>query len=207
VIRGPGLEYERYDPVFFTGDAADSLRSPERPGLMLGGEIAVPKQRVLIAGATGYLGKFIVKELKSRGYWVRALARDARKIEPLKQSVDDLFVGQATQPVTLSGICKGIDIVISCLGITRQKDGLTYMDVDYQGNKNLLDEALGENVPRFMYISVFNADRLRHLEIVRAKEKFADELKAAGLDHIIVRPNGFFSDMQEFFNMARSNFL
>jgi len=163
----------------------------------------VPKQRVLIAGATGYLGKFIVKELKNQGYWVRALSRDTRKIESVGQYNDDLFVGQATQPETLSGICKDIDIVISSLGITRQKDGLTYMDVDYQGNKNLLDEAIKENVSRFIYISVFNANKLRHLEIVKAKEKFADELKAADLGHIIVRPNGFFSDMKEFFNMAR----
>jgi uncharacterized protein YbjT (DUF2867 family) len=166
-------------------------------------ENPLPNQRVLIAGATGYLGRFIVRELKGRGYWVRALSRDDRKIEPVRQSIDDVFIGQATQPETLRGICKDIDIVISSLGITRQKDDLTYMDVDYQGNKNLLNEAMEENVSRFMYISVFNANRLRHLEIVKAKEKFADELKAADLEHVIVRPNGFFSDMQEFFNMAK----
>lgn len=161
------------------------------------------KQRVLVAGATGYLGKFIVTELKSHGYWVRALTRDTRKIETVRQYIDDLFIGQATQPETLRGICKDIDIVISTLGITRQKDGLTYMDVDYQGNKNLLNEATEENVSRFMYISVFNANKLRHLEIVKAKEKFVDELKEADLEHIIIRPNGFFSDMTEFFNMAK----
>ena len=163
----------------------------------------VTKQRVLVVGATGYLGKFVVTELKSHGYWVRALSRDTRKIEPVRQYIDDLFIGQATQPETLRGICKDIDIVISSLGITRQKDGLTYMDVDYQGNKNLLNEAIEENVSRFMYISVFNANKLRHLKIVKAKERFADELKEANLKHIIIRPNGFFSDMQEFFNMAK----
>jgi nucleoside-diphosphate-sugar epimerase len=140
-------------------------------------ENAVPKQRVLIAGATGYLGRFIGKELKSRGYWVRALSRDTRKIEPVRQYIDDLFVGQATQLETLSGICKDIDIVISSLGITRQKDGLTYMDVDYQGNKNLLDEAIKENVSRFMYISVFNANKIRHLEIVKAKGILGTSIK------------------------------
>ncbi len=33
------------------------------------------KQKVLVARATGYLGGFVVKEFKSRGYYVRALAR------------------------------------------------------------------------------------------------------------------------------------
>jgi uncharacterized protein YbjT (DUF2867 family) len=161
------------------------------------------KQRVLVAGATGYLGKFIVKELKSQGYWIRVLSRDKQKIEPVKQYVDEVILGEAAKPQTINGLCKNIDIVVSSLGITKQKDGLTYMNVDYQASRNLLDEALNDNVKKFMYISVFNSDKLRHLEIVKAKEKFAQELKDAGIEHIIIRPNGFFSDMTEFFKMAK----
>jgi uncharacterized protein YbjT (DUF2867 family) len=76
------------------------------------------------------------------------------------------------------------------------------MDVDYQANRNVLNEALIDNVKTFMYISVFNSDKLRHLEIVKAKERFGQELKKAGIEYIIIRPNGCFSDMTEFFNMA-----
>jgi uncharacterized protein YbjT (DUF2867 family) len=160
------------------------------------------KQRVLVVGATGYLGKFIVKELKSQGYWVRALSRDNQKIESVKHYVDEVVLGEATKSETINGLCKNIDIVFSSLGITKQKDVLSYMDVDYQANRNVLDEALIENVKTFMFISVFNSDKLRHLEIVKAKERFALELKEADIEHIIIRPNGFFSDMTEFFNMA-----
>ena len=152
----------------------------------------VTKQRVLVVGATGYLGKFVVTELKSHGYWVRALSRDTRKIEPVRQYIDDLFIGQATQPETLRGICKDIDIVISSLGITRQKDGLTYMDVDYQANMNLLQEALISGVKKFIYVSVLNGESLRHLKICDAKEMFVEQLKKSGLDYCIIRPNGFF---------------
>jgi len=160
------------------------------------------KQTVLVVGATGYLGKFIVKELKSQGYWVRALSRDNQKIESVKHYVDEVVLGEATKSETINGLCKNIDIVFSSLGITKQKDGLSYMDVDYQANRNVLDEALIENVKTFMFISVFNSDKLRHLEIVKAKERFAQDLKKADIEHIIIRPNGFFSDMTEFFNMA-----
>ena len=160
------------------------------------------KQRVLVVGATGYLGKFIVKELKSQGYWVRALSRDNQKIESVKHYVDEVVLGEATKSETINGLCKNIDIVFSSLGITKQKDGLSYMDVDYQANRNVLDEALIENVKTFMFISVFNSDKLRHLEIVKAKERFTQDLKKADIEHIIIRPNGFFSDMTEFFNMA-----
>jgi uncharacterized protein YbjT (DUF2867 family) len=162
-----------------------------------------PKQRVLVAGATGYLGKIVVKALSKQGYWVRALSRNHHKIDPVKPYVDDVFIAEVTRPETLRGICKDIDIVFSSLGITRQKDGLTYNDVDYQGNKNLLDESLAENVSKFMYISALNADKLRHVKILMAKEQFVDELKTADIEHIIIRPNGFFSDMAEFINMAK----
>jgi len=70
----------------------------------------VKNQRILVVGATGYLGKFIVKELKKRGYWVRALSRNNHNIEPIKQHVDEVVLGEATKPETIKGLCKGIDI-------------------------------------------------------------------------------------------------
>jgi uncharacterized protein YbjT (DUF2867 family) len=93
--------------------------------------------------------------------------------------------------------------VISSIGITKQKDGLTYMDVDYQANINLLDEAKRNGVKKFIYVSVLNGEKLRNLKICEAKEKFVDELKNSGLDYCIIRPNGFFSDITEFYNMAK----
>jgi uncharacterized protein YbjT (DUF2867 family) len=164
--------------------------------------IGIP-QRVLVAGATGYLGTFVLKELRRQGYWVRALSRDRRKMELIREYVDEVVLGEATIPESIRGICKDIDTVFSSLGITKQKDGLTYMDVDYQGNRNILNDAMAESVSKFIYISVFNSGQLGHLEIVKAKEKFVEELKKADIRHMIVRPNGFFSDMSEFFKMAQ----
>lgn len=44
--------------------------------------------RVLVVGATGYIGKFVVKELVSRGYQVVAFAREKSGVGG-KQSMDD----------------------------------------------------------------------------------------------------------------------
>ena len=66
-----------------------------------------------------------------------------------------LLEAQVTQPETLKGICENIDVVISTVGITRQKDDLTYMDVDFQSNVNLIEEAKKGGVKKFIYISVF----------------------------------------------------
>jgi len=159
--------------------------------------------KVLVAGATGYLGQYLVKELKKRGYWVRVLIRkeDQRNIF---DNVDEYFKAEVTKPETLEGITKGIDVIFSTIGITRQKDGLTYMDVDYQGNLNLLNEANKDGVKSFIYVSALNGNNLKHLKIFEAKEGFVDQLKNAGLDYTIMRPNGFFSDMADFLQMAKS---
>ena len=168
-------------------------------------------KRILVAGATGYLGGFVAEEFKSQGCLVRVLVRDPEKLgrfkgevdEIVQGEVDEIVQGEVTDPASLAGICDQVDVVFSSIGKTRQKDHLTYMDVDYQGNLNLLREARKAGVAKFIYVSVFNAQKLEHLEIVRAKLRFEKELKASGLDYVIIRPNGFFSDMLEFLEMAK----
>jgi len=160
-------------------------------------------QRVLVAGATGYLGGFVAREFKARGYFVRALVRSPRKLGHLWDSTDEIVEAEVTQPDTLEHICDGIDVVFSSIGITRQKDGLTFHDVDYQGNKNLLEAALKAGVKKFVYVSAFNGPGLRHLDIGAAHEDFVDELKSSGICYAVLRPTGYFSDMGEVFEMAR----
>ena len=159
--------------------------------------------RVLLAGATGYLGGYIARELLKRTYSVRALVRNPGKLKQDNIETTEVLQAEITQPGSIKDCCKNIDVVISTVGITKQKDGLTYMDVDYQANMNLLQEAKKSRVKKFIYISVLNGENFRNLKICEAKELFVDQLIKSGLDYCIIRPNGFFSDMTEFFAMAK----
>ncbi|APY11840.1 NAD-dependent dehydratase [Seonamhaeicola sp. S2-3] len=159
---------------------------------------------ILLAGATGYLGRFLLKVLIEKQNQVVAIVRNPDKLKNSNENYLEVKQAEVTNPETLRDICKGIDIVISTVGITRQKDGVTYMDVDYQANMNLLDEAKKSGVKNFVYVSAINGDKYRHLKIFEAKEKFVDALKISGLNYTIVRPNGFFSDMKDFLQMAKS---
>jgi uncharacterized protein YbjT (DUF2867 family) len=160
-------------------------------------------KKILVAGATGYLGKFVVKELKSRGFFIRVLARKPEKLDDIREDIDEYHIGKITQPDTLEGICDGIDVVFSSIGITKQKDKLTFKDVDYQGNKNLLNAAKKAGVKKFIYVSLLNGPKLGHLAIVKAHEDFVQDLKSSGLNYVVIRPTGYFSDMEEFLSMAR----
>ncbi len=159
------------------------------------------QDHVLLAGATGYLGNYIMKELLDNDYKTRIIVRDKARITSSNNL--EVLEAEVTKPESLKGLFADIDVVITTIGITRQKDGLTYMDVDYQANANLIDEARRSGVRKLIYISVLNGEKLRHLKICEAKEKLGDYLKNSGLEYCIIRPNGFFSDMKDFLKMAK----
>lgn len=156
---------------------------------------------VFVAGATGYLGRHLVAQLVARGYRVRALVRAESDRSGFAESVQ-LVEAKATQPDSLNGIMEGVDLVISALGLTRQTDRLSYMDVDYQANLNLLKEAVNAGVARFAYVHVLTRGAPAS-DLVAAKARFVATLQTAPLKSCVIRPNGFFADMEEILEMAR----
>lgn len=158
---------------------------------------------ILVAGATGYLGRYIVKNLSDRKFNTTALVRNPSKFQDFHIPVNKLIQAEVTDRATLNNCCEDIDVVISTVGITKQTDNLSYMDVDYQANVNLLDEAKRSGVKKFIYVSVLNGEKLQDLKICQAKEQFVEELKKSGMNYCVIRPNGFFSDMTEFYTMAK----
>jgi uncharacterized protein YbjT (DUF2867 family) len=139
-----------------------------------------------------------------RGHNIVALAR-----RPERLSVFEPHPGfrslraEVTRPKQLRGTCTGVQLVISALGITLQRDGLTFRDVDYQGNLNLLSEARTAGVGRFVFTSGFGVEDALDNPMYRAKRDFELALQTGGLEYLIVRPTGFFSDMLMILDMAR----
>jgi uncharacterized protein YbjT (DUF2867 family) len=170
-------------------------------------------KRVLIAGATGYLGKFAVRAFKQQGYYVRVLTRSKDRLYEsgpftapalTPDDIDDVFIGEITKPETLAGMLDDIDLVFSSVGISRQRDGLTFEQVDYQCNKNLIDLCESSGVKRFTYVSMQGAENIMQLAITQAHEKVVAALKNSSLEYRIVRPCGYFSDMGALYDMAKS---
>jgi uncharacterized protein YbjT (DUF2867 family) len=161
--------------------------------------------RVLVAGATGQLGRRVLAELRGRGYATRALVRDEARAVELLGEADETIVADVTRPETLARACKGVDVVFSAVGapLTLKRGGASYREVDFEGNKNLLAAGRTSGIGKFVYVSVFGAERLSESEYVRAHEDFVAELKRSGVAHAVVRPTGFFSAMGEILRMAR----
>lgn len=161
-------------------------------------------EKVLLAGATGRLGRHVRGELESRGHSVRALVRD-----PCNLAGEDVevFGCDARNAESLRGAYDGVASVISALGaslaLRYTAPNATYRDVDLGANLNLLAEARRAGVRRFVYVSLYGAEKLRGLGYVDAHEEFVEALAASGVDYAVVRPTGFFYVFEEVFKMAR----
>lgn len=162
------------------------------------------KKRIVIAGATGYLGRHLVQSAHARGYRVRVLARSEARLGPVRPLCDEVFVGEATKPDTLAGLCDGADFVVSSLGnrtLARKPD---CFEVDFQGNMNIFVRARDARVSQFVFVSVLHGAEARdRVPQIEARERVVDALRAGTLAWTIVRPSGFFNDMAEMLAMAK----
>lgn len=163
--------------------------------------------RVLVAGATGYLGRYVVAELHSRGYLVRAVVRDrdrARREGPwgspsLDGLVDEWALGNVTDPRFTRDLAADVEHVVSTLGVTRQK--ADPWQIDNLANLAILNSALKHAVS-FTYINTLGGDRCP-ARLTRAKSAFAQTLSVAEINSQIINPPAYFSDMTEVLAMAR----
>lgn len=158
---------------------------------------------VVVCGATGYLGRHVVRALHADGWRVRALVRDPSRLGDTAEYCDEVFVGEATDPATLDGLFTGADAAFSSLGVRSFKRRPDFRDVDERANLHVVDAAEAAGVARFVFISILRGDELRgQSPLIEARERVVDRLRASAMTATIIRPTGFFNDLGAFRDMA-----
>lgn len=160
--------------------------------------------RVLVVGATGYIGRFVVNELVSRGYNVVAFSRPRSGVggkqteDDVKKSFEgaDVRFGDVTDKESLRKIAFSdpVDVVVSCLA-SRTGGIKDSQLIDYQASSNALQVARENGAKHFVLLSAICVQKPL-LEFQRAKLKFESELQEAGdITYSIVRPTAFFKSL------------
>jgi uncharacterized protein YbjT (DUF2867 family) len=160
------------------------------------------QKKVVVAGATGYIGRNVIQALHEAGFWVRGLARDPKKLEG--RHCDDIFAGEATRRETLRGLCDGgIDVVFSSLGFHTGPPRPTLWEIDYQANLDILEEAKAAGVKHFIFITAIRGvEMAKYSPVADARERVARAIMASGLRYTIYRPTGYFNDVGYIFEAA-----
>lgn len=112
---------------------------------------------VLVAGATGGVGKRVVQRLVERGYKVRSLVRDIDKARAILGNEVELAVGDITQPETLTDeMMANVQAVVCCTAVRVQPvEGDTPDRAKYnQGVKFYQPEIVGDTPERVEYQGV-----------------------------------------------------
>lgn len=112
-------------------------------------------EKILVTGATGYIGGNLARRLVKEGYPVRALARSLRKASELSELGVELVLGDIRDPNVMEKAVQGIDVVYHVAGIFRQENvsRQEMWETHVQGPKNLIAAAVRVGVKRYVHCS------------------------------------------------------
>jgi dihydroflavonol-4-reductase len=110
--------------------------------------------RVLVTGATGFIGSHVARALTSGGASVRVVHRPESPTELIDDLPADHILGDILDPPSLATACQGVEAVIHCAAQMRGRGGLAErLESHLLGTRNMLAAAANAGVRRFVYIS------------------------------------------------------
>jgi uncharacterized protein YbjT (DUF2867 family) len=154
---------------------------------------------VLVAGATGFLGSEICRQLRAKNLSVRAMVRtstDPFKIEQLIKLGVRIVQGDLRNRETLSRALQGVTTVVATVSSmpSSYKPGENdIQSVDENGMINLIDASISAGVNHFIYTS-FSKNINQDFPLRNAKRKVERYLQKSGLSYTILRP-GYFMEL------------
>lgn len=150
---------------------------------------------IAVAGASGTIGRAVVRECISRGYDVTALVRSAAAAQLPELQGAKVKVVDVADPDAAARVFKEAapDAVISCI-TSRSGSPKDAKAVDLEANLHLLLGAQGVGAQHFILLSAICVQRPR-LAFQRAKLAFEAALIKAPIAHTIVRPTAFFKSL------------
>ncbi len=165
---------------------------------------------VLVTGASGFVGSYVVPELVGGGHHVVALVRDDRAAAKVSARLDadqaravSFRVGD---PVTGKGLAEalaGVDAVVHLVAIPRDRDGgKSLLRVNLGGTKSMLDAADAARVRRFVHLGALGVADDPDLHYGSSKARAEKAVRASGLDWTILKPSLLWGPRDGFFNIV-----
>jgi uncharacterized protein YbjT (DUF2867 family) len=172
-----------------------------RPVIILQGQGM--RMKVLVTGATGFVGGHVVKELIAAGHGVRALVRpdSARGSSHLPEKVE-LARADVLAP-DLEKFLQGAQAVIHLVGIIRPvpSRGVTFERVHAEATQNVVRAMRAAKIKRLVHMSALGAGPGSGTGYFRTKWQAEQAVRGSALDWTIIKPSVIYGPGDEFINM------
>jgi NADH dehydrogenase len=149
--------------------------------------------KILVIGATGFIGTRVVHTLRAEGRDVRALVRRPERAERLANLGAELVAGDVGDLESLRAAAEGCTHVVHLVAILRgSPDEFQRMMVD--GFRNVLTAAKAAGIQRLVLVSAIGATEPSPSTVPYYAAKWQEEhdLAASGLEYVIFRPSFVF---------------
>lgn len=152
--------------------------------------------RLLITGASGFVGTHLVRRLLADGHEVVGLSREGGA----SQAGLTWHEGDVVTGARLGEAMRGVDSVIHLVGIIRERGSQTFERVHVEGTRTVLAAAGAAGVERYLHMSALGADRASASGYARTKARAEELVRDSGLAWTIFRPDMILGVGDDFFS-------
>ncbi|MGZ4879403.1 MAG: complex I NDUFA9 subunit family protein [Candidatus Angelobacter sp.] len=148
--------------------------------------------KVFLTGATGFVGKHMLRRLLAEGHGVRALVREPQKASSAESGKAELVAGDVVEGTGLDQGMQGCDAVIHLVGIIVEKGTNTFERVHHLGTRNVVEAAKRTGIKRFVQMSALGVRANGVAAYQTSKWKGEEEVRRSGIPFCILRPSLIF---------------
>ena len=153
------------------------------------GGTPVPKNTILVVGATGTLGRQVVRKALDEGYEVRCSVRPRQNPADFLRDWGATTVQMdLTDPTSIPAALVGIHTVIDC-STARPEESTTV--VDWEGKVALIQSAQAMGIQRYIFFSIMHCDKHPEVPLMNIKKCTEEFLEQSGMDYTVFRLAGF----------------
>jgi uncharacterized protein YbjT (DUF2867 family) len=166
---------------------------------------------ILITGATGFIGRTLVRQFSSIGYPLRVLIRPSPRTPRLPKGVPvEVAVVSLADKRGLRAALRDVDVIIHLASAENQGSRGSLLTADIQGTENLVEAASDAGVDRFVYLSHIGAARASAYPAFKAKGIAEEYIRNGKVPYTIMRTSLVYGPEDHFTNnlsrLIRSSF-